>query len=320
MLNVNGHATVFGVRRVVLNAHCKIEWYRVWLPIRPNGSRGLRPCRRRSALSAGRRASPSTSRSGSSSSTASGEPVLRSTVAIGAPGTPTPTGRYYVNQRLIASDRDGPWGPGALGISAFSDVLQEWIQGGPIAIHGTNDPSSIGHAASHGCVRLPNDVLRRCSTRPMRERLSSSRPDEEVAHDGDDEDAEGQGEGLRRAAGRCRRRGDAEAQRPADGQGARRRRTTAPRPARRARDAHPGHRPAREAHHRARAAGGCAREEAEAAPEAEAGGEEAGREEDHCRARARAGAAPAARPRTGRAWSRAALRPAGSAAARARRR
>ena len=85
--------------------------------------------------------------------------MLRSTVAIGAPGTPTPTGRYYVNQRLIASDPDGPWGPGALGISAFSDVLQEWIQGGPIAIHGTNDPSSIGHAVSHGCVRLPNDVL-----------------------------------------------------------------------------------------------------------------------------------------------------------------
>jgi lipoprotein-anchoring transpeptidase ErfK/SrfK len=88
-----------------------------------------------------------------------GEPVLRSPVAIGAPGTPTPTGRYYVNQRLIAPDPGGPWGPGALGISAFSDVLQEWIQGGPIGIHGTNDPSSIGRPVSHGCVRLPNRVL-----------------------------------------------------------------------------------------------------------------------------------------------------------------
>jgi lipoprotein-anchoring transpeptidase ErfK/SrfK len=90
-----------------------------------------------------------------------GEPVLRSPVAVGAPATPTPTGRYYVNQRIISSDPSGPWGPGAVGISAFSDVLQEWIQGGPVAIHGTNDPSSIGRAVSHGCVRLPNRVLRR---------------------------------------------------------------------------------------------------------------------------------------------------------------
>jgi lipoprotein-anchoring transpeptidase ErfK/SrfK len=30
-----------------------------------------------------------------------------------------------------------------------------------IGIHGTNDPGSIGHAASHGCIRLPNwDVVR----------------------------------------------------------------------------------------------------------------------------------------------------------------
>ena len=30
-----------------------------------------------------------------------------------------------------------------------------------IGIHGTNDPGSIGHAASHGCVRLANwDVVR----------------------------------------------------------------------------------------------------------------------------------------------------------------
>jgi lipoprotein-anchoring transpeptidase ErfK/SrfK len=25
-----------------------------------------------------------------------------------------------------------------------------------IGIHGTNDPASIGHAASHGCIRLAN--------------------------------------------------------------------------------------------------------------------------------------------------------------------
>jgi lipoprotein-anchoring transpeptidase ErfK/SrfK len=80
---------------------------------------------------------------------------------VGAEITPTPTGDYYVNQRLTAPDPWGPFGPAALGISAFSPVLQDWVQGGPIAIHGTNDPSSIGAAASHGCIRVRNDILER---------------------------------------------------------------------------------------------------------------------------------------------------------------
>jgi lipoprotein-anchoring transpeptidase ErfK/SrfK len=66
-----------------------------------------------------------------------------------------------VNQRLIPTDPAGPLGPGAIGISAFSSVLTGWTQGGPIAIHGTNEPSSIGEAVSNGCIRLPNETLRR---------------------------------------------------------------------------------------------------------------------------------------------------------------
>jgi lipoprotein-anchoring transpeptidase ErfK/SrfK len=35
-----------------------------------------------------------------------------------------------------------------------------WEQGGPVAIHGTNEPWLIGKAVSHGCVRMRNkDVL-----------------------------------------------------------------------------------------------------------------------------------------------------------------
>jgi lipoprotein-anchoring transpeptidase ErfK/SrfK len=48
-----------------------------------------------------------------------------------------------------------------IGISGFSNVLTWWRQGGPIAIHGTNQPWSIGQAVSNGCVRVRNDVLRR---------------------------------------------------------------------------------------------------------------------------------------------------------------
>ena len=49
-------------------------------------------------------------------------------------------------------------GAGALWLSP---VLKNWVQGGPVGIHGTNEPWAIGHAASHGCIRLPNAMMRR---------------------------------------------------------------------------------------------------------------------------------------------------------------
>ncbi len=90
-----------------------------------------------------------------------GKRVLSTPVAVGSPATPTPTGRYYVNQRLVPTDASGPFGPAALGVSAFSDVLTGWAQGGPIGIHGTNEPWSIGRDVSNGCIRVPNATLRR---------------------------------------------------------------------------------------------------------------------------------------------------------------
>jgi lipoprotein-anchoring transpeptidase ErfK/SrfK len=89
------------------------------------------------------------------------ELVAETQAAIGKPETPTPTGSFYVNQRILAADPTGPWGPGGIGISAFSPVLTGWAQGGPIAIHGTNQPESIGHAASNGCLRIDNVLLER---------------------------------------------------------------------------------------------------------------------------------------------------------------
>jgi lipoprotein-anchoring transpeptidase ErfK/SrfK len=90
-----------------------------------------------------------------------GRVVLRSPISTGAPDMPTPLGRFYVKERLIPADPNGPWGPAALGTSAYSDVLKSWVEGGPIGIHGTDDPSAIGRAVSHGCIRLPNDAMRR---------------------------------------------------------------------------------------------------------------------------------------------------------------
>ena len=32
--------------------------------------------------------------------------------------------------------------------------------GDRVMIHGTNDPKSIGRRVSHGCIRLPHDMLK----------------------------------------------------------------------------------------------------------------------------------------------------------------
>jgi lipoprotein-anchoring transpeptidase ErfK/SrfK len=159
-LNVNGVSTLFSIRGALVDAKCNPRSYLVQVPKRPNGVTGWVPAgavdvdkvttrivvdlsdRRVTLFKNGRK-------------------VLGSTAAIGSPVTPTPTGRFYVNQRLIPTDKTGPFGPGAVGISAFSEVLTGWTQGGPIAIHGTNAPWSIGKAVSNGCIRLPNRVLKR---------------------------------------------------------------------------------------------------------------------------------------------------------------
>jgi len=83
-----------------------------------------------------------------------GRPVLRAPVAVGAPSTPTPRGHFFVVERIRVTDPGGPYGAAALALSAFSEKLTYWPEGGPVAIHGTNDPGSIGSAVSHGCVRL----------------------------------------------------------------------------------------------------------------------------------------------------------------------
>jgi lipoprotein-anchoring transpeptidase ErfK/SrfK len=160
-LNANGVPTVFGV---LASRRCGATWYRVQLPIRPNGSVGW--IRADDVDVVGVRTSIEVDLSRRTLTLAEeGKPILTAPVAIGAPPTPTPPGSYYVNQRLVAPDPSGPYGPAAVGISGFSPTLTGWTQGGPLAIHGTNRPDLIGQAISHGCVRVRNDVLRQIYAR-----------------------------------------------------------------------------------------------------------------------------------------------------------
>ena len=82
--------------------------------------------------------------------------IVRSfSAVVGSASTPTPRGRFFVEEtvRLRAGDVGGPY---ALALSARSYVLQEFAGGpGQIAVHGVwNVGGRMGTAASHGCVRL----------------------------------------------------------------------------------------------------------------------------------------------------------------------
>ena len=86
-------------------------------------------------------------------------------VATGASSTPSPSGSYRIAQRVsdptyyhpgkvIAAGPENPLGPRWIGLDTPG-----------YGIHGTNEPGSIGHAASHGCIRMRNsdvkDLFRR---------------------------------------------------------------------------------------------------------------------------------------------------------------
>jgi lipoprotein-anchoring transpeptidase ErfK/SrfK len=159
-IDQNGYPTVFGVVGVRTDRNCKPTWYRVQLPVAPNGSTGWVPA---NAVRTYRVASSIVVTLSTRSLVVyrSDRPIFHARVAVGAPQTPTPVGRYFINERFLLSDPNGPFGVAALGISAHSDVLRTWVQGGPIALHGTDDPASLGSAASHGCIRLTNDDMRR---------------------------------------------------------------------------------------------------------------------------------------------------------------
>jgi hypothetical protein len=149
----------FGEPRVFLVQDERGEWLRALLPMEPNGAEGwirardvtlsehpyrihVDLSRRRLTVYDGDRA------------------VLREPVAVGQPGAPTPTGLYFTTVLAEPDDPSGPYGRYAYGLSAYSEVYEEFAGGdGQVAIHGTNAPSLIGQAVSHGCIRMENPAI-----------------------------------------------------------------------------------------------------------------------------------------------------------------
>ncbi|NLB88479.1 MAG: L,D-transpeptidase family protein [Syntrophomonadaceae bacterium] len=67
-------------------------------------------------------------------------------VAVGRRSNPTPLGNWVITQKAL--NPGGPFGARWMRLS---------VPWGGYGIHGTNNPSSIGKAVSHGCIRLYNE-------------------------------------------------------------------------------------------------------------------------------------------------------------------
>ena len=135
------------------------RWGRAVLPVRPNGAtgwidlRGLRTVRSDVWVAAGLRARRIWLMRG-------GDRLASYPAAIGATATPTPIGRFSVTDSVLTGDPAGPFGWYAFGLSGHQPNLPpQWAGGDQLAIHGTNDPASIGTPASHGCLRVPAQAL-----------------------------------------------------------------------------------------------------------------------------------------------------------------
>jgi lipoprotein-anchoring transpeptidase ErfK/SrfK len=87
--------------------------------------------------------------------------VRRVPVAIGRPGTSTPTGRFAVTDSLRIGPRSPAYGCCALALTARQPhVPQGWSGGDRVAIHGTADEATIGTPASSGCMRADDADMR----------------------------------------------------------------------------------------------------------------------------------------------------------------
>ena len=90
-------------------------------------------------------------------------PIMSVRTAVGRAGSPSPTGRFWVSDRVVVpSAQRGSFGSFAFGLSTVQPSLPAgWTGGDQMAIHGTGAPGSIGQAASAGCLRVSEDALRR---------------------------------------------------------------------------------------------------------------------------------------------------------------
>jgi lipoprotein-anchoring transpeptidase ErfK/SrfK len=134
------------------------SWYHIRLPIRPNGSTGWVRASdvTTAAINHDIRVDLSEHRLDLYER---GQKVSSYPVAVGKAETPTALGDYYITLKARPVKTRNIYGDLIMMISAFSEQLPNWPNGGQAAIHGTFDTAAIGTDVSHGCIRLKNDDI-----------------------------------------------------------------------------------------------------------------------------------------------------------------
>jgi hypothetical protein len=90
-----------------------------------------------------------------------GRTVRKLHVAIGRKDNPTPKGRFTVTDRLQVTSSGSPYGCCVLALTGHqTDLPPYWPGGDRLAVHATNDESSIGQPVSLGCMRAESDEAR----------------------------------------------------------------------------------------------------------------------------------------------------------------
>jgi lipoprotein-anchoring transpeptidase ErfK/SrfK len=136
-----------------------VDYVKVLLPTRPNGSAGWIP-RDRVVLSKTPYWVQVRVRKRTVSVFRRGKRVLTTRAVVGKPKTPTPRGLAAIYERNRQPDPKGFLGPWALSLTSLSNVLESYGGGpGRVAIHGRDGASfadPLGTARSHGCIRINN--------------------------------------------------------------------------------------------------------------------------------------------------------------------
>ncbi len=134
------------------------EWLKVQIPVRPNGTEGWIPAEQ--AVLSSHFVRATVNLTDRVVKVWDGDDLIAETGAvIGTANTPTPVGRFFVND-LVQKWDGSAYGPYILSLSGFSEALDTFGGGVPvIAIHGTNRPELVGGAHSNGCIRVPNEVV-----------------------------------------------------------------------------------------------------------------------------------------------------------------
>jgi lipoprotein-anchoring transpeptidase ErfK/SrfK len=134
-------------------------WYRVLLPLRPNGTTGWVagsdvdvvgiPYRLEIRLADFR-----VDLFGDEGGTRSFP------IGIGTDATPTPGGEYYIAALVEPPNPNTAYGQWIFELNGHSTTVTGAFADGLLGIHGTNDPThALGRKVSHGCIRMRNEDI-----------------------------------------------------------------------------------------------------------------------------------------------------------------